>query len=296
MTKPPLQPRSVDPGAPFSEIVEPAASQALTARAPESAPSTLRSGVVSIAAPQPETEPAAPANTGINWGSMAGALVRLAQEGGGRPQAENPAPLLPHRRHPKRPARLSAAARRRRRARRLAALLDPSRGVASASIAGLGAKSGSRTSPGVTPPAPRRIKEQSGWMLWANRDSVDELVDRERRIWLRAPADALLAFEPAPHGGGHVLTEASRALLAALVQPSPVSGGKARAPSAAPAVAHALLTVVEAADMLRCSQRQVRRLIATGRLRAARATERGSSRVLIERAAVERYVRALLEP
>ncbi len=48
--------------------------------------------------------------------------------------------------------------------------------------------------------------------------------------------------------------------------------------------------------MLRCSTRQVRRLIATGRLRAARATQRGSSRVLIERVQVERYLRLLIEP
>jgi hypothetical protein len=37
-------------------------------------------------------------------------------------------------------------------------------------------------------------------------------------------------------------------------------------------------------------------LTSTGRLRKLRATERGSSRVLIERVEVERYVRKLLEP
>lgn len=52
-------------------------------------------------------------------------------------------------------------------------------------------------------------------------------------------------------------------------------------------------TVVEAMQILHCSERQVRRLIAQGRLRVAKVTNgRGSSRVLIPRAELEKLLSA----
>lgn len=52
----------------------------------------------------------------------------------------------------------------------------------------------------------------------------------------------------------------------------------------------ARLTLKEAADMMRCSQRNVRRLLATGRLRSAKLSTGGSSRVLIARSDIERLL------
>lgn len=51
------------------------------------------------------------------------------------------------------------------------------------------------------------------------------------------------------------------------------------------------LTLAEAAELLRCHPRTVRRLIATGRLRALRLSLRGSSKVLVARAEAERFLR-----
>jgi excisionase family DNA binding protein len=56
-----------------------------------------------------------------------------------------------------------------------------------------------------------------------------------------------------------------------------------------------LLRVPEAAEILRCSDRQIRRLIATGRLRAARIAPAGSSRVLIPRDAAANLIGASME-
>lgn len=47
------------------------------------------------------------------------------------------------------------------------------------------------------------------------------------------------------------------------------------------------LTIEEAANSLRCSPRQVRRLLATGRLRATRIASGGSSRVLVTKRSVD---------
>jgi excisionase family DNA binding protein len=67
------------------------------------------------------------------------------------------------------------------------------------------------------------------------------------------------------------------------------------APSALPAPAGATeppgpATVREAAQYLACSERQIRRLIRTGRLAASRITPGGSSRVLIDRASIQRVL------
>ena len=52
-----------------------------------------------------------------------------------------------------------------------------------------------------------------------------------------------------------------------------------------------ILSVSEAADLLRCSARSVRRMLSTGRLRASKLASGGSSRLLIARAEVERLLR-----
>jgi excisionase family DNA binding protein len=62
-----------------------------------------------------------------------------------------------------------------------------------------------------------------------------------------------------------------------------------RAVAPAP-LARARLTVIETAEILRCSPRQVRRLIALGRLRASKLEKGGSSRVLIARSEVDRLI------
>jgi excisionase family DNA binding protein len=54
----------------------------------------------------------------------------------------------------------------------------------------------------------------------------------------------------------------------------------------------ALATAQEASAALRTSPRNLRRHIAAGRLQAIRAEEAGSSRVLIPRAEIERFLRA----
>ena len=63
-----------------------------------------------------------------------------------------------------------------------------------------------------------------------------------------------------------------------------------RAPSSSTASSRHL-TIAEAADQLKCCDRQVRRLIAQGRLRVAKVTPgRGSSRVLVLRASVDTLI------
>jgi excisionase family DNA binding protein len=54
-----------------------------------------------------------------------------------------------------------------------------------------------------------------------------------------------------------------------------------------------LATVAETCGVLRTSSRNLRRMIATGRLKAIRARERGSSRVLVPRVEIENYLRTL---
>lgn len=54
-----------------------------------------------------------------------------------------------------------------------------------------------------------------------------------------------------------------------------------------------LVTGAEAADALRVSRRTLARYVATGRLRALRADDAGSSRVLIPRSEVARFLRGL---
>lgn len=56
---------------------------------------------------------------------------------------------------------------------------------------------------------------------------------------------------------------------------------------------HPLATLFEAAATLRMCTRSVRRMVATGRLKAIRSRESGSSRVLIPRVEIERYLRSL---
>ncbi len=54
-----------------------------------------------------------------------------------------------------------------------------------------------------------------------------------------------------------------------------------------------ILTVKEACSVLRTCNRNLRRMISAGRLHAVRPVESGSSRLLIPRASVERYLRSL---
>ena len=54
-----------------------------------------------------------------------------------------------------------------------------------------------------------------------------------------------------------------------------------------------LLTVPEAAKLLRMSVRSFYRLVSTGRLKAFRAADAGSSRHLVPRSEVGRYLRTL---
>jgi excisionase family DNA binding protein len=54
-----------------------------------------------------------------------------------------------------------------------------------------------------------------------------------------------------------------------------------------------LASASEASALLRCSPRQLRRLVAAGRLAGIRACETGSSRLLVPRASIERYLRGL---
>ena len=57
-----------------------------------------------------------------------------------------------------------------------------------------------------------------------------------------------------------------------------------------------LATANEAAKVLRTSGRNIRRMIVAGRITALRAQESGSSRVLIPRAEIGRYLRGLVCP
>jgi excisionase family DNA binding protein len=54
-----------------------------------------------------------------------------------------------------------------------------------------------------------------------------------------------------------------------------------------------LATASEACTVLRCSRRTLARLVATGRLRAAKRAERGSSPLLVPRAELQRYLAGL---
>ena len=54
-----------------------------------------------------------------------------------------------------------------------------------------------------------------------------------------------------------------------------------------------LVTTGEAIATLRTSKRNLYRLVAAGRLHAVRQAERGSSRLLIPRASIEKYLRSL---
>jgi excisionase family DNA binding protein len=54
-----------------------------------------------------------------------------------------------------------------------------------------------------------------------------------------------------------------------------------------------LATAAEACGVLRCSRRTLARLVATGRLRAAKRSHGGSSPLLIPRAELRRYLDAL---
>ncbi len=56
----------------------------------------------------------------------------------------------------------------------------------------------------------------------------------------------------------------------------------------------ALATANEAAKVLRTSGRNLRRMIVAGRITALRAKDSGSSRVLIPRAEIGRYLRSLV--
>ncbi len=55
-----------------------------------------------------------------------------------------------------------------------------------------------------------------------------------------------------------------------------------------------LATADEAAKVLRTSGRNLRRMIVAGRITALRACEGGSSRVLIPRAEIGRYMRSMV--
>lgn len=54
-----------------------------------------------------------------------------------------------------------------------------------------------------------------------------------------------------------------------------------------------ILTAAEACNVLRTSRRNLSRLVASGRIHALRPSEGGSSKLLVPRASVESYLRAL---
>jgi excisionase family DNA binding protein len=54
-----------------------------------------------------------------------------------------------------------------------------------------------------------------------------------------------------------------------------------------------ICTAAEAAAVLRTTTRNLRRMVARGRINAVRACDGGSSRVLIPRAEIGRYLRSL---
>jgi excisionase family DNA binding protein len=58
----------------------------------------------------------------------------------------------------------------------------------------------------------------------------------------------------------------------------------------APSSSNSHMTAQEAADALRCSPRQIRRLIGSGRLQAAKLSSGGSSRLLVTLSSVDRLL------
>ena len=58
----------------------------------------------------------------------------------------------------------------------------------------------------------------------------------------------------------------------------------------------ALVTANEAALLLRTSPRNVRRMVADGRITGVRARETGSSRLLVPSSEIGRYLRGLVSP
>src|SRR5260221_5305576 len=54
-----------------------------------------------------------------------------------------------------------------------------------------------------------------------------------------------------------------------------------------------IMTLAEASILLRMHERSIRRLVSLGRMTAIKNADRGSSRVRIPRAEVERYLRAV---
>lgn len=54
-----------------------------------------------------------------------------------------------------------------------------------------------------------------------------------------------------------------------------------------------IVTVEEAADVIRTTRRNLYRMVAAGRLHAVKAAEGGSGRLLIPRASLEKYLRRL---
>lgn len=55
----------------------------------------------------------------------------------------------------------------------------------------------------------------------------------------------------------------------------------------------AIMTVEELVSLLRVSRRQVYRLLSNGRIHAVKQAEGGSSRHLVPRSSVEKYLRSL---
>lgn len=77
------------------------------------------------------------------------------------------------------------------------------------------------------------------------------------------------------------LTELVRSAVAAAVAEVLAVSGPATPPE------RDRLTTAEAAQACRCSERQIRRLLSSGRLRATRLTSGGSSRLLITKRSVD---------
>jgi excisionase family DNA binding protein len=87
-----------------------------------------------------------------------------------------------------------------------------------------------------------------------------------------------------------LLVQLAEADLVQLVRIAVRAELTAQRPEALSTRARDRLTVREAAAELRCCDRQVRRLIATGRLRVEKLASGGSSRVFIRRAEIERLL------
>ena len=58
----------------------------------------------------------------------------------------------------------------------------------------------------------------------------------------------------------------------------------------------AITTAAEAAAVLRTSPRNLRRMVALGRITGVHGAEGGSSRLLVPRASLESYLRGLVSP